>query len=149
DGFPGRMQMYVFNLAGSGVNVTAPGGIAGSYASGVANFGPQSFSITGDIVRATPNDACSAVDSTVAGKIALVDRGTCTFLLKAQAVAAAGAIACIIVDNAPAFLPPGLGGTGTVTIPVLSITQADGNTIKTALASGTVTAQLVRQPSVS
>src|SRR5262249_10051480 len=46
-------------------------------------------------------------------------------------------------------LPPGLGGTGTVTIPVLSITQADGNTIKTALASGTVTAQLVRQPSVS
>jgi hypothetical protein len=29
DGAPGRMQMYVFNLAGSGVNVSAPPSIAG------------------------------------------------------------------------------------------------------------------------
>src|SRR5262249_19503726 len=141
DGSPGRMQMYVFNLSGSAVNITAPGGIAGPNAAGVATgFGTQTFNLTGDVVLAVDgaaptSDGCSALTNgaQLAGKIALVDRGTCSFLLKAQNAAAAGAIACIIVDNAPAFQPPGLGGSGTVGIPVLSVTQATGTAIKNAL----------------
>ena len=157
DGSPGRMQMYVFNLSGSGVTVTAPGSIAGPYAAGVATgFGPQTFSLSGDVVlgidaAAPVNDGCSVLTNAgaVSGKICLLDRGTCSFLIKAQAAQAAGAIACLIADNLPAFNPPGLGGTGSLTIPVLSITQATGNAIKTALGSGTVTVQLVRQASLS
>src|SRR5262249_53201706 len=147
--------MYVFNLAGSGVTVTAPPGIAGPYASGVATgFGTQTFNLTGDVVLAadaTPptGDGCSAIVNSVAGKIVLIDRGSCTSLSKAQAAAAAGAIACLIADNVPAFNPPGMGGTGTAAIPVLSITQATGNAIKNAMLSGTVTLQMIRQPSLS
>ena len=157
DGSPGRMQMYVFNLAGSGVTVTAPAAIAGPYASGVATgFGPQSFSLTGDVVlgvdaSAPINDGCSSLTNfaQVNGKICLLDRGICSFLVKAQAAQNAGAIACIVADNAPAFNPPGMGGTGTLTIPVLSVTQATGDAIKNALLSATVTVQMVRQPSLS
>jgi hypothetical protein len=57
DGSPGRMQMYVFNLSGSGVNITAPPSIAGQHASGVATgFGPQTFNVTENVVLALPND---------------------------------------------------------------------------------------------
>ena len=157
DGSPGRMQMYVFNLAGSGVTVTAPVSIAGPYAAGIATgFGPQTFSLTGDVVlgvdaSAPVNDGCSSLTNfaQVSGKICLLDRGTCTFLAKAQAAQNAGAIACLIADNVSAFNPPGMSGTGTLTIPVLSVTLATGNAIKTALLSGTVTVQMVRQPSLS
>ena len=157
DGSPGRMQMYVFNLAGSGVTVTAPPSIAGPYAAGIATgFGTQTFNVTGDVVlgvdgAAPVNDGCSALTNgaQVAGKIALIERGICSFLVKAQSAAAAGAIACIIADNAPAFNPPGMGGSGSVAIPVLSVTQATGDAIKNALLSGTVTVQLVRQPSLA
>src|SRR5262245_57665391 len=152
----GRMQMYVFNLAGSGVTVTAPGSIAGAYATGIATgFGPQSFSISGDVVLAQDGvapagDACTQLvnKAQLVGKIALIDRGTCSFLAKGDSAAAAGAIACIIADNAPAFNPPGMGGSGSLTIPILSVTQATGDAIKNALLSGTVTVTLARAPSV-
>jgi len=152
DGSSARMQMYVFNLSGSGITVTAPPSIAGPYAAGVATgFGPQTFSLTGNVVLGTPADGCSALTNAaaVSGKICLLDRGTCPFINKAQAAQTAGAIACIIADNAPAFVPPGLGGSGSLAIPVLSVTQADGNKIKNALLSGTVTLQMVRQAALS
>src|SRR6185503_12567303 len=157
DGSSPRMQMYVFNLAGSGITVSAPPGIAGPYAAGVTTgFGPQTFSISGDVVLAIDgaapvNDGCTALTNgaQLAGKIALIERGGgCSFLLKAQNAAAVGAIGCIIADNAPAFNPPGMGGTGTLTIPVLSVTQATGDAIKNALLSATVTLQMTRQPSL-
>ena len=151
DGSPGRMQMYVFNLSGSGVTVSAPPGV-GPFAGGVATgFGPQTFSVSGNVVVGTPSDGCSALTNAaqVAGKVCLIDRGTCSFLIKAQAAQAAGAIACLIADNVSAFNPPGLGGSGSLTIPVLSVTQAAGNAIKAALGSGTVTVSLVRQASLS
>ena len=152
DGSSARMQMYVFNLSGSGVTVSAPPSIAGPYAAGVATgFGPQTFSLTANVVVGTPSDGCSALTNaaSVAGKICLLDRGTCSFLIKAQAAQTAGAVGCIIADNAAAFLPPAMGGTGSLTIPVLSMTQAAGNAIKAALASNTVTLQMVRQASLS
>ena len=152
DGSSARMRMYVFNLSGSGITVTAPPSIAGPYAAGVATgFGPQTFSLTGNVVLGTPADGCSALTNAAAlsGKICLLDRGTCPFINKAQAAQTAGAIACIIADNAPAFVPPGLGGSGSLAIPVLSVTQADGNKIKNALLSGTVTLQMVRQAALS
>ncbi len=144
DGAPGRMQMYVFNPVGASVvTVNLPLGIAGSYAGGVAEFGPTSFTRTGDVVLAIDgvaptSDACSALTNgaSIAGKIALIDRGTCTYILKAQAAQAAGAIGVIIVDNAASSTPPGMTGTGSLSIPVLSVTLAVGNLIKGQLAGG-------------
>src|SRR3546814_20352355 len=54
----------------------------------------------------------------------------------------AGAIGVLVYNNVATGLP-GMGGTdATVTIPSQGISQADGNTIITALASGAVTATL-------
>ena len=147
DGAPPRMQMYVFNPSGATLTVTAPAGIAGNYAVGTAAFGPQNFVVSGQVVAgqdadAPIDDGCSAITSAVAGKIALIDRGTCAFAVKVQNAQNAGAIGVIIVNNV-AGSAPGMGGTGSSTIPALSVSQADGALIRAQLGAG-VTATLNR-----
>jgi hypothetical protein len=79
----------------------------------------------------------------IAGNIAVIDRGTCTFVSKALAAQAAGAIAVVIVNNAVTATPPALGGTDpTVVIPVVSVTLADGTAIKAEMLLGTVNVTL-------
>jgi len=158
DGSPGRMQMYVFTPAGSSsLVVNSPPSAAGTYATGVATgFGPQAFGVTGALIlgvdgTAPVNDGCSALTNaaSVAGKIVLLDRGLCGFANKAQAAQAAGAIGCIIADNVASGTPPGLGGTlGGITIPVLGVTLATGNTLKTALGLGAVNVTMNRAASI-
>ncbi|OFW05437.1 MAG: peptidase [Acidobacteria bacterium RIFCSPLOWO2_02_FULL_68_18] len=128
------------------LTVNSPLSIAGIYAVGAASFGPplSSPGVNGEIVQAidggaSTSDACSEVTNpaVVAGRIALVDRGTCAFVVKAKNVQAAGAIAMIVADNAAGAPPAGLGGVDpTITIPSVRITQTDGNTIKAQLAIG-------------
>jgi hypothetical protein len=134
------------------MRVNSPGSIAGNYAVGEAQFGPllNAVGVSGDLVQAldaanaagpTTFDACTAITNAgaVAGKVALVDRGTCGFVVKAANVQAAGAIAMVVADNAPGSPPAGMGGVDpTVVIPSVRITQTDGNTIKAALALNTV-----------
>lgn len=133
--------------------VSSPGGIAGTYGANVAAFGPQSFSLTGQVVLAddgvAPNsDGCTGFVNAgaIAGNIALIDRGTCTFVVKAAAAQAAGAIGVIIANNAAGALAPG-GADPSITIPVMGITQADGNTLKANLGSG-VTVNLGFDPTL-
>lgn len=140
------------------LQVTAPPSVAGHYSVGTASFGPAltAAGVSGDVVLAVDGaapsgDACTAITNpaAVAGKIALVDRGTCTFTVKAANVQAAGAIALIVADNAAGGPPAGLGGTDpAITIPAVRITLADGNTIKTALLGGPVSAKLSLDTSV-
>ena len=81
-----------------------------------------------------PSDTlgCGAITTAVAGKIALVDRGTCSFLIKAQNAQAAGAKAVLIANNAPGTI--GMSGTDpNVTIPALMVSQQDGALIKANL----------------
>src|SRR5581483_6905822 len=67
----------------------------------------------------------------IIGHIALVDRGTCKFVVKAKNAQGAGAIALIIVDNVAATSPPGLGGDDpSITIPVISLTRSDGDALR-------------------
>src|SRR5205085_4253335 len=82
-------------------------------------------------------DGCSPITNAISGKIALIDRGTCTFVTKVKNAQAANAIGVLIADNAAGSPPPGLGGSDpTIIIPSVRITQADGNTIKAQLTSG-------------
>lgn len=129
------------------LTVNAPASVAGSYAVGTASFGPalSSPGITAEVmpvVDTVGNQglACTALSPAnalaVNGKIALVDRGTCTFNVKVKTCQDAGAIAVIIADNVAGSPPAGLGGTdATVTIPSVRITLADGIALKTALAT--------------
>jgi hypothetical protein len=127
------------------LRVNTPGAIAGDYEIQTASFGPALTlgGTTGDVVLgedniAPINDVCDTLTNAgaLAGKIALVDRGVCTFVIKAQKVQAAGAIGMIVVNNVAAGLP-GMGGTdATITIPCIGISQADGNAIKAQLGAG-------------
>ena len=124
--------------------VNSPGGIAGTYDVGPASFGPALTlsALTGDVVlvddgAAPTSDACSPLvnGAQVAGHIAFIDRGTCTFVSKAMAAQSAGATAVLIANNVAGPLSPG-GSDPTITIPVVGISQADGNTIRAQLGSG-------------
>lgn len=156
DGGSPRMQMYVFNVASAKVTVSAPAGIAGDYVAAVATgFGPQTFTLAGQVVEALDGaapttDICSAVvnGATVSGKIALIDRGICNFNSKVQFAQNAGAIGVILVNNVDVTVPPTVtGSSGTITIPSVMVSQAVGNAIRAQLGAG-VTVTLTRQANV-
>jgi hypothetical protein len=126
------------------LKVNSPASIAGNYLAGTASFGPPlgSGGFTGEVMPVTDTspagNACTPLNAAnalaVNGKIALVDRGVCGFVIKAANVQAAGAIGMIVADNVAGSPPPGLGGTDpSITIPAIRITLADGNTLKNAL----------------
>jgi hypothetical protein len=149
------------NLGFPLLTVASPANIAGIYQVGTAGFGPvlTAPGLTGTLVLGldpadaagpTTTDACSPLTNAadVAGKIAVVDRGTCGFTIKVKNAQDAGAIAVLVADNAAGSPPAGLGGADpTITIPSARITLPDGNTIKAELAN-TVTATLGVNPSV-
>lgn len=128
----------------------------GVFAVGAASFGAalSSPGVTGDLALAldvdedattttTTTDGCSPILSDVAGKIALVDRGNCSFVIKAKNVQDAGAIAMVVADNAAGAPPPGMSGADPlVTIPSGRITLRNANRIKTLMGSETVNVTL-------
>ncbi len=78
----------------------------------------------------------------VFGKIAVLYRGSCQFGVKATNAQNAGAVAVIVINNAPgAPIVPAAGDVGAnVTIPLIIITQDAGMMLSEAIAAGTVTA---------
>jgi hypothetical protein len=92
-------------------------------------------------------DAPFANAASLVGKIAVIDRGVCTFVIKAKNAQNAGAIGCILVNNVAGALAPG-GADPTITIPTVGITLADGNTLKTAIAGGPTTVTLHLNPTL-
>lgn len=132
------------------LRVNSPAGIAGAYDVGTAAFGPAltAGGVTGNVVQALDpadgagpltTDACSPLTNAaaVAGRIALVDRGTCGFTVKVKNAQNAGAIAVLVANNVAGGPPAGLGGTdATITIPSVLITLPDANTLKANLATG-------------
>ncbi|MFM8431225.1 MAG: T9SS-dependent M36 family metallopeptidase [Bacteroidota bacterium] len=156
DGQNGRMQMYLWSGSSvANLQINFPSSIAGSYSAIEAGFGPAiSAPITADLVlvddgTAPISDACDPIQngSALAGKIAVIDRGTCTFISKVNAAEAQGAIAVVVCNN-QAGSPIAMGGTGTSNIPAVMISQADGNTLKAVLSAGGVVNGTLNPPSV-
>ena len=129
------------------VVVDAPSAAAGAYQATGAEFGPPptATGVSGTIVLAQDgsgtNQGCGAFVGFPAGAIALVDRGTCGFVVKAANAQAAGASAMIVANNV-AGPPISMAGVDpTITIPSVMVSQTDGATIKAGLpATGTVRA---------
>ncbi len=105
------------------------------------------LSETGDVVEnvvvATPLEACfvggeaTPLDNAnaLAGKIALIQRGSCAFSEKVLRAQASGATAVIVFNNSPAA-PIVMGGDGTgISIPGMMIGLDDGASIVDALAA--------------
>jgi hypothetical protein len=119
--------------------VTAPPNIAGvELEFGTASFGPPlpAPGIQGTVELAndgsgTSSDGCEPLVGFTPGNIALIDRGICAFVLKAQNAEAAGASAVIVADNVDIATPPGLGGSGAVGITAVSVTLSGGQLLRT------------------
>lgn len=154
DGENGRMQMYNWTNgtpSTDNLTVNSPQGIAGVYTAPEAGFGPGApgSPVTADVVlvadaTAPESDGCEALMNAaeLSGKIALIDRGNCTFVIKVQAAQDAGAVGVIMVNNV-AGAPITMGGTAsTITIPAVMISQADGALIRDLLDDGPVNATI-------
>jgi len=149
DGPNTRAQINRFLASTTALVVTAPTNLAGNFAVNTATFGPtpETRPIAGAIVAAldeandlgpSTTDGCTAYTNAaeVAGRIALVDRGTCTFVEKAKLAETAGAIGLIVVNQEACGLPPMGGEDTTVNIPAIGISRLDGTVIRQGLATG-------------
>ncbi|HEX7184703.1 MAG TPA: S8 family serine peptidase [Thermoanaerobaculia bacterium] len=84
-------------------------------------------------------DACAALPAgSLTGRIALIRRGTCGFHDKARNAQTAGAIGVVIYNNVAGLQSITVAGPVAITIPVVSITAADGVEINNRLAAGPV-----------
>lgn len=129
------------------LTILSPSRVAGIRRVGVAQFGPplSSPGVTGEVmpvIDTPPNTglACAPLSEpnarAVRGKIALIDRGECTFAEKVRNVQDAGAIGAIIVDNAPGTPPPDLAGDDpSIVIPAVRISLEDGTALRAVLAT--------------
>lgn len=105
---------------------------------GAAGFGPQTFAVPeSDLVLAddastripsgatgsgapSVSDACQ-VPTNVRGKIAVIDRGICTFVSKLENAERGGALGALVLDNAPGHSSPSPSGSGsTASIPLMT-----------------------------
>lgn len=135
------------------LTITSPETVARNYDIGTATFGTPAnvASMNGRFVAAldatnvdgpATTDGCTTftnIDS-IGGHVAVVDRGTCTFVTKARNAQTAGAIGLVVIDNRrDTCTPPGMGNTddaSDVTIPVISISATDGDVLRGVLGGG-------------
>jgi len=136
------------------LEVTAPPAIVGTYDAHGANFGDKSqdeFSGEFELVNAvsgTPSFGCDTLSGFTPGRIAVIDRGTCEFGLKALNAENAGASGVIMVNNEAGniLINMGAGADGDqVTIPLAAIGQDDGNTIKAQLPGVNATVRVLQR----
>jgi Zn-dependent metalloprotease len=130
------------------VTINSPAAIAGVLPGGGAAFGPQSFSVSGNVAGVgvgTANAGCGLpFAEDVAGKIAFIDRGTCGFAVKTKNAQLSGAVGVIVGNNQGGTAVINMAGVDpSITIPAVSVPQNSGTAIKAQLAAG-VNATLAR-----
>ena len=145
DGSNPRMQMYLWTGIGGTHEVFANGT---AYDAVEAGFGPRltATGVTGalqlvndGVAGGTITDGCEPMArGSLAGKIAIVDRGLCNFTVKTKNAQTAGAVGVIIANNAPGAPFAGGGACGGCKISTVMVSQDDGATLK-ALAPSEAT----------
>lgn len=157
-GYDASVEYVVERMEAAGYNVTLNGfpfvfvppasleqlaPIAATYETGAftgTGYGDVTASVTAVDINLTPprasDSGCDVADFAgfPAGNIALIQRGTCNFSVKALNAEAAGATAVIIFNqgNTPdreGLIIGTLGGTNVVGIPVVGASFADGVTL--------------------
>lgn len=151
DGLPPRMQVFLWSGVDEHTLVIQPANRTPAH--GLAAYGVTSFDATGEVVLGVdgagdnPNDLCEAITNDVAGKIVLVDRGSCTFESKALKIQSAGGLGMLLANNVDTN-PPTMGDDVALTEPIaiaqLSVLQTEGAAIKAELLAGPVTATMHR-----
>ncbi|EKT3963944.1 T9SS-dependent M36 family metallopeptidase [Flavobacterium psychrophilum] len=151
DGSKPRMQMYLWDSQKPNNLLINTGTLAGKnypaadngFTNGHVNLPVAPATLTNNLVLyvgsiiGTPHACDTARNSAeLAGKIAVIRREGCTFARKVKFAQNAGAIGVIIVntqDNSTMS-----GDDATITIPAISISQADGEELINAMSSGNI-----------
>jgi hypothetical protein len=148
-----------FLAAGSPtLRVNAPASLAGNLPVGTAIFGAalSTAGVTANVVLAqdpsdtigpSTSDGCAAFTNAaaVAGRIALIDRGSCDFIIKVRNAQTAGAVGAIIANNQPTGVVDMSGTDNTVVIPAVSVSQVDGVTLRGPGISATILLDATRR----
>jgi subtilisin family serine protease len=142
---------------GIAMSVTGPAPVPANLAPIVVNQGTGGVAFSATIPGTTPlrissgisatDDGCAAYPANAfAGAIAVIRRGTCGFSIKVNNASAAGAVAVVIANNAAGIIVPSVPGT---TIPVFSVTQAEGDALRNfGQANPTTTTAQVTFPAI-
>lgn len=144
DGYNPTMQMYLWSTKNRTFFYNAPSeAITRQPSSATASFGTAltATGVTGNIQLSSVLDGCTALPTgSLSGKIGLVERGTCSFIIKVKNAQNAGATAVVIYNNtANGDTVNGMSGTdSTITIPSVLIGNTEGEFIKRQLAASTV-----------
>lgn len=130
------------------LKLTAPAAAAGSYEIGFADFGPAPNAtnfpanalvlVNDGVASPSANDGCEtpfANAAALAGKVAVIDRGTCGFAVEAKNAQLNGAVGVVIVNNTGGVqdMGDGVPPITDITIPTVMISQADGALVKANL----------------
>ncbi len=162
DGSNPQMTMFLWSGPAGEPLTILNGPLTGEYTGQPAGFGeslPDDTPLTGVLAllydqgdlgeeSPDPHDACQTIinPTDLAGNIVVIRRGTCEFGTKILAAENAGAIAVIMVNNVaggPITMGAGVDG-GSVTIPSIMISQADGEALIAQLQAGeTIDASLI------
>lgn len=154
DGSNPRMQMFLWGASGGDggalMKVNAPSKNAGEYSAAGASFGDPltETPITGNLVlvddgTTNSSEGCNTLtnNSAINGNIALIERGTCTFVDKVKNAQYAGAKAAIIfTDTRP--VQTLFGNDNSIDIPSIMIERSIGLALLEELKSGTVEVSL-------
>jgi hypothetical protein len=152
DGKNPRMQMYLWTGNGPThevkVNPSGPSYLAaGSEWATLTTTG-----VTGNVVLVNDSagtsttDACETITQNLRGRIALADRGTCNFSVKAVNAQRAGAVGLIVANNVPGN-PFEMGlGSGNPRIPAVMISQDDGAALRAQPSPSVTMRKLAVQP---
>lgn len=117
-------------------------GLAGSGPAFTADFTGTPLKWAGNDNPANPLGCNDFTPGFFTDSIAVISRGTCSFALKVDKAAAAGALAVIIVNSQPG-MPAGMAAQEANTIPSLMISKEDGALIL-ALATSPMTVNLAK-----
>jgi MYXO-CTERM domain-containing protein len=148
DGSSPRMQMYVFSSQDARRMTIEPSGEPVGVV--LAEFGPQSFNLTGQLRAASPANGCGAIGN-VDGRIALITAGgACSTEDKVRSAQTGGAIAAVIQHNRPGELPVDLENSDAANpaIPSFGIRLEDGLELRAQMQAGPVNLRLRRGPGV-
>lgn len=146
DGQNPWMQMFRWNsnsLTPAVLRILSPSTIAADYDAVEGAICPEIVTpITAEVILVNDDtdpasDGCEFLlnGEALAGKIALIDRGLCTFVEKIQQAEAYGAVAVIMINNNNSN-PIVMGGSEWVGIPAVMISKNNGELLKQQLGAG-------------
>jgi subtilisin family serine protease len=119
--------------------------VSGTNYSGNYLEGGARGSATGTLIDGGIGDV---IDPAWSGKVVLIQRGTISFLDKVNNVQSGGGIACVIYNNAPGNFTGTMGTGNSSSIPAISLSQADGQTLQGAVGqSATVSSSITQNVS--